>query len=233
MELDWDQIPADFNGEVLIDVRSTEGAFEQVHLPVRGWVVDEGFKKGFVESRGYVSVPASAASLGIATSQYLHLPFVGREAAGSVMLHAHCFDLETNSQPWLSYDLFTFTQVPAAKLQLYFVTTLDLDPEDPMMYDVQIDEGEVQTHRLLRRLEPDSGVKYKIADSAEVEGWFEAAQDGVWKRFHCWKEQTLKAGPHSVRIRLRHSNIVLEKLVLDLEGVEDCYLGPPPNYQIS
>lgn len=224
--VDWKQVPGDFNQEVLIDVRSEEGDFEQIHMPVNGRHVEGSFKDGFVEAGGCVSVPAPAVFTSL-PELYQHLPSMGRHLEGSLALRQN---IQATEIPWLSYSIYTFTKTPTTKLQLIFAMTLDVNPQNLMSYDVQIDDGEVQTHELLRP-QRTRRVAYNVAESAGVEGWFEAAQDGVWKRNIEWP-QTLPSGPHTIRIRLRHTNIALEKVVVDLGGIMDSYMGPPPSARI-
>ncbi|KAI1333532.1 hypothetical protein F5Y15DRAFT_342294 [Xylariaceae sp. FL0016] len=226
--IDWDQVPADFDQEVLIDIRSDEGDFEQIHLPLQGHRVDEDFKHGFVESSRCVSVPASACAV---PSPYTVLPETGREIGGSIALSTS--SSEAVEIPWLTYKLYTFTETPSAKVLLLFTTTLDVDPTDLMSYEVQVDDGEIQSRQLVhkRQLRQEE-VMWNVADYLQVDGWFDAAQDGVWKRWHEWKGQTLKPGSHTIQVRFRHTNMSLEKLVLDLGGVRDSYLGPPESYRV-
>lgn len=48
---------------------------------------------------------------------------------------------------------------------------------------------------------------------------------GVWTRKHTIS--LTKSGSHLIQIRLRNSNCLLEKIVIDLGGVRESYLGPP------
>lgn len=225
VSVDWVRVPADFNAEVLVTLRSEEGDFEHLHMPINGRQVPETFRDGFVEASGYVSIPAPAVSPSSPLVRpYQHLPSMGRELQGSVALLSYGgAALDMDSIPWLSYSVYTFTKTTTTKLQLIFAMTLDVDPADPLSYDVQVDGSEIQMHNLL---EKESGVGTNLAESAQVEGWFDAAQDGVWKRSVEWA-QPLLPGAHTIRVRLRQTNIVLEKVIVDLGGIMDSYLGPP------
>jgi hypothetical protein len=228
--VDWEQVPADFDEEVLIDVRSEEGDFEQIHMPINGRHVDESFKNGFVEARGCVSVPAPAVSSALPAS-YRHLPSMGRHLEGSLALKSYD---EATEGSWLSYNVYTFTEAPTTRLQLIFAMTLDVDPQNLMSYEVQINDSEVQTHELLKPYGTGAGterVSYNVAESAGVEGWWDAAQDGVWKRYIEWPTP-LVPGSHMIRIRLKHTNVALEKIIVDLGGIMHSYLGPPSSIRV-
>ncbi|KAL5046313.1 hypothetical protein BDW71DRAFT_69282 [Aspergillus fruticulosus] len=49
--------------------------------------------------------------------------------------------------------------------------------------------------------------------------------DGLWKRTHIINHHT--PGQHVFRIRLRTQHCVLEKIVAELKGIRDSYLGRP------
>ncbi|KXH38914.1 hypothetical protein CSIM01_06051 [Colletotrichum simmondsii] len=209
--IDWDQLPDDFDQQVLIDIRSEEGDFEQIHLPITGRRIPGSFKEGFVEGDGYISIPAAHQPL-----QGLRaLPECGRTPEGALVLAPDAESAE------LTYKFYVFSQTASPSLLLYLNMTLDLDPADPMSYDLQVDGGPLQTHRL----------SPKTNDLPD--GWFYAVQDCAWLRKHDLGENKLGLGEHSVRIRLKHSNLILEKLVADLGGVRESYLGPPPSVFIS
>jgi hypothetical protein len=211
--VDWGKVPAGFDEEVLIDVRSTGGNygpygddFEQIHLPVINRRTDDQFS-GFVEVDRYVSVPAAGTDEPVG---YRVLPDLGRSATGSISAVP-----DTKETPFLSYRVYVFHGSGEPHLDLQFNMTLDLDPANPMTYDVQVDNGPVETHRLV----PEPAIKGELPA-----GWHQAVQDCVWYRRHALEAMT--SGAHEIRVRLGHSNVLLEKLVLDLGGVEPSYLGP-------
>jgi hypothetical protein len=211
--IEWGQVPADFNEKVLIDIRSTEGDFEQVHLPILGRQVPETFS-GFVEADGYISIPASSCNF---APSYRFLPEVGRSSTGSLALnpssgHALCH---------LTYDTYFFTKSPTFEVLLYFTMTLDIDPSDPMTYDILVDD-KLQTHRLVHESKKDGELP---------EGWAEAVQDCVWVKKHMFLGDKFEPGTHTIQVKLKHSNLLLEKLVVDLGGVKESYLGPPPSFR--
>ncbi|WQF89772.1 hypothetical protein CDEST_14786 [Colletotrichum destructivum] len=210
--VDWHQVPEDFSEEVLVDIRSEEGAFEQVHLPITGRRVPESFRAGFVETDGYVSIPAAHQ----APSGFRVLPECGRTPSGAVTVTT----ADTAAPPQLAYKFYVFSETAKPVLLLYFNMTLDLDPTDPMTYELQVNDGPVQTHQLLP----------KTTDLPD--GWFYAVQDCAWLRNHDLGECGLTSGEHDVKVTLRHSNLILEKLVVNLGGVKESYLGPPPSLYV-
>ncbi len=212
--VDWENVPAGFDEEVLIDVRSTGGNygpygddFEQVHLPIINRRI-EGQFSGFVEVDGHVSIPATSTH---SCTGYRVLPDLGRSVAGSLAIEPN-----VTEPPFLMYRVYIFSRYDEPQLDLQFNMTLDLDPANPMEYDVQIDNGTPKTHRLV----PEPDRKGELPPH-----WHQAVQDCVWYRRHALG--MMDPGAHEISVRLRHSNMVLEKLVLDLGGMWPCYLGPP------
>lgn len=213
IQIDWDQVPQDFEEEVIIIVKSKEGDFEQVHLPVRGHRVSDSFR-GFVEGDGYVSVPAPG--LGV-KQPYIHHPELGRGSEGAVTaVVEECDDIA-----FLEYPVYLFSHTDSSTLSLYFNMTLDLDPVNKMTYEINVDDKHIETHDLIT---PSGDEKERLP----AEGWLKAVMDCVWKKDH--NIGSLRPGAHIIRVRFRHSNIILEKIVLNVGGVKDSYLGPPVSY---
>ncbi|KAJ5765636.1 hypothetical protein N7520_005195 [Penicillium odoratum] len=212
ISVDWEKVDTDFE-DVLITVKSMEGDFEHLHLPIYGHKVPISFY-GFVEADGCVSIPAAD---GI-KAPYEHHPELGRESEGSVAIDNSA--LSTRSLPFLEYPIYTFSQ-RTSTVTLYFNMTLELDPHHKMSYDFGIDNQPATSHFLVRE---STGAKIP------AEGWPDAVMDSVWKKTH--QLGSLEAGAHIIRVRLFHPNLLLEKIVLDLGGVKDSYLGPPSSFYI-
>lgn len=207
--IDWKHVPQGFDDKARIEIIGTVDGYEQVHLLVQNQRVPKDFK-GFAASPTYVSIhPGNWVA-----SPYMHLPAMGRPEAGSVTLPNDADVSDANAIPFLRYDVFTFGDHDDATLELHFNMTLEIDPGSYMQYDVRWDGGEVRTYRLTEKGYSDLPM-----------GWTQAVQDCVWKRRH--GVGTVKGGSHTIEIRFRHLNVVLEKVVLDLGGTEMKYLGPP------
>ena len=118
----------------------------------------------------------------------------------------------------LSYGMTcTHSQIANdAQLGLHFNVTLESDPDSRMQYDVRWDGGDVQTHRLTE--DGDDEMDLPV-------GWSQAVQDCAWKKRHFLGQ--VGAGRHTIEVRFRHLNIVMEKVILDLSGMDMEYLGPP------
>ncbi|KAG8157879.1 hypothetical protein KVR01_012151 [Diaporthe batatas] len=105
----------------------------------------------------------------------------------------------------LTYKFFVFSNTPTTgspSLILYFNMTLDLDPADPM-------------------IDPEL---------PSPEGWLTAVQDCIWKKQHKLSGDAVAKGEHVLRVRLLHTNLILENVVINLGGLKESYLAPPPSY---
>ncbi|KAI7538323.1 glycoside hydrolase family 115 protein [Hortaea werneckii] len=226
VSIDWTQVPPDMHGEAQIDIRSQEGDYEQLHLPFRGDVVPPEVTGVYVESSGYVSIPATGCTI---NPPYEMLPNTGRLDTGSVTLQPSAGrDGDTSC---LCYPFYTFFTTSSAVLTLYFGMTLALAPDEVPIYDLSIDDEAVSTHPLYT-VSPAATAKSKEDGWPAADGWFNAACDNVWIHRHPIAQSKWLPGHHEVKIRLRHSNILLEKIVIELKPLGESYLGPPPSHYV-
>ncbi|KXJ93594.1 hypothetical protein Micbo1qcDRAFT_223221 [Microdochium bolleyi] len=230
VSIDWEQVPRGFEEEVLIDVRTKGGNygpylddFEQIHLPVQNRRIDDSTLAaftGFVESDGYVSIPATSPTA--LPSGYRLLPKVSRLGSGSIALEHIASASSSPKASDLVYDMYIWETNQPAVLTLYFNMTLDLDPDEVMQYSVSLNGQLFDKQRLVE--EPRN--KGELPP-----GWATAVQDCAWKRRH--EFGALPSGKHTLLVRLLHSNVMFEKAVLDLGGVKESYLGPPASRRLA
>lgn len=84
--VDWKRVPALFDDEILLEVRSDMGDFEYVHVPVKNREVPFSCL-GFIESDRHVSINAPNFSMTNSSAMfYAILPYLSRTGAGSVGL---------------------------------------------------------------------------------------------------------------------------------------------------
>ncbi|KAJ5741074.1 hypothetical protein N7493_000946 [Penicillium malachiteum] len=219
VSVDWEKVPAFFDATALLEVRSDMGDFDYVHVPVKNREVPVGFA-GFIESDRQISINAPSFSrINTGAISYATLPYLSRTGAGAVGLKKPIGDVD--KIPSLHYPFFTFTPMSEAVLTLIFTMTMNVDPTDPLKYDVCVDDYDPSTYRLV----PDAPNPGEAPPGDLPAGWFNECPTGVWTRKH--KISLAKSGAHLLQIRLRNSNCLLEKIVIDLGGVRESYLGPP------
>lgn len=219
IQIDWNRVPDDFEEEILIDIRSEEGDFEQVHLPVVGRRAPLG-SKGPVEADGLITIQGEKdlkrwdGPERVSRFRYAH---PGTNIASTELPYPYM---------QLNCDFFTFSDASKpdsrARLLLYFNMTLDVDPTNPMSYDVSFDDGPKTCHQLLEVDESDD------PELPSPRGWLKAVQDCVWIKEHALKDFELGPGQHKLNLHLWHTNVILEKIVFDFGGLKESYRGPSP-----
>ncbi|CAK7212483.1 hypothetical protein SBRCBS47491_001480 [Sporothrix bragantina] len=215
---DWSRVPAGLCTAIDIGIRSTDGDYEEVHLPVDNRRVPASVS-AFVESDGCVSIAVGDVSLSeFQKAFYQHLPYLGRLSSGAISLASRVPDPNTliTAVPHLTYSVFTFTAAASATVTLYFTMALNARADGrPLAYDLIVDNTALKGAPLAGR-----------SHSADLpEGWDTAVQDLVWTRCHAFDMSV--AGLHTIRYRPLAQGVILEKIVVDLGGQRQSYLGPP------
>lgn len=210
--IDWPQVPVGFDEKIIIEITGTGDGYEQVHMTVRHIHVPDNFT-GFVETSGHLAVETGKW----AAPPYLSLPAVGHPVAGSVTLPNDTDFTVPDSLPFLHFPIYVLSDHENTNLELQFNMTLETDPKSRMEYDLRWDGGPINKYRLT---DDDAG-----NDRALPRSWNVAVMDCVWRRSHNVGHAT--PGPHTIEIRFRKPNMILEKLILDLGDLRYTYLGPP------
>ncbi|EMD60268.1 glycoside hydrolase family 115 protein [Bipolaris sorokiniana ND90Pr] len=213
--VNWKLVPKDFNDEVLLVLRSDLGDYEHIHIPVKHRSILPRFV-GHVEADQVISIPATDFANKDAICCWRH-PYLGREASGAVS-----FRMQPNSglqSCELLYPFYTFTSTTKASLHLYFTLTLDVNPTSPALYGLSLDGKDTEMHKLVQQSQKAGELP---------PGWLESVMDCVWIRKH--QVDLGDAGAHTLKILLQDENMALEKIVVDLGGVRESYLGPPASF---
>jgi hypothetical protein len=217
VSMDWDAVPKDFDDEVLLVLTSELSDHEHIHVPVKQRSIPPSFV-GHVEAEGVVSIPATRFVNKDAPGIWTH-PYLGRETSGAVS-----FRLQPNPDSKgceLRYPFYTFTPIRKASLNLYFTLTLDTHPIAPVLYGISLEGKDTEMHRLVQQ-------PRKAGELPP--GWLESVMGCVWVRTH--EVDLGNVGAHTLQIVLRDENLALEKLVIDLGGVRESYLGTPESFYV-
>lgn len=224
VSVDWDSAPDGYNIAFII-VNSTcdwgNAPQPDIHLPVNKTSVPASFS-GFVESAATISIePANYTSITNSTDSYYTLiPGHSRTLPGGITLFPPTAPSESQpSGPWLSYNLYLFTAPPyGANVTLYLSTALNASPGRPLKYAIQLgSSAPVQEVQFV----PDTTGTGVLPD-----GWLQAVADSVWKSQTNWSS-TVVIGEVELKIWLLEPGFALQKIVVDLGGVQPSYLGPP------
>jgi hypothetical protein len=215
VSVDWSAVPKNFDEEILLVVESDLGDYEHVHVPVKHRRVPTGFT-GHVEADRTISIPATRFADKDAPGIWTH-PNLGREASGAVSLRQE-LDSE-NKGCELVYPFYIFTSTAKAALKLYFTLTLDTHPDSRATYSIALDGRETETHELVQSPEKKGELP---------PGWLDSVMDCVWIKTH--ELDMSDVGAYVLKVALHDENMALEKIVIDLGGVRDSYLGPQESF---
>ncbi|KAH6618449.1 hypothetical protein C7974DRAFT_474304 [Boeremia exigua] len=216
--VDWKAVPEGFDDEILLFLQSNLGDYEHIHVPVKHRSLPPGFV-GHVEADQVISMPAVRHENKNPPVYWRH-PYLGRESHGAVSFRSQADS--SLSQCELLYPFYTFTSTAKAILHLYFTLTLDADPGSAATYGIVIDNEDMAVHRLVQ--EPEKAGELPP-------GWSESVMNCVWIRQH--QIDLADTGAHTLKISLRHENLVLEKIVIDVGGMRESYLGPPESFYVT
>ncbi|KAJ5153552.1 uncharacterized protein N7482_010030 [Penicillium canariense] len=211
VSIDWNKAPKKFHGIVIINIRSQQADFEQVHVKVICRQVPEGFS-GFVESNGSISIDVG---MSFSESQQLYqaYPYLGRTSSGAIGLALSSKLPGIDLQPLL-YPIYLFSGPSTFRVILYFTMTLEYQPEEQLRYDILLGDSK-QTARLL---------EYHLIADLPV-GWEDAVRNNVWTRTHSFC--AVSPGAHVIGYRPLARGLLLERIIVDAGGLKDSYFGPP------
>jgi hypothetical protein len=184
---------------------------------------------GFIEDDAHISIEAehTKSNTSTSSSQYVTLSNYGRTLSGVTLFPVTLPSQDTDTGPYLSYSIYTFTPATLANLTLYISPSLNANGASrPLKYGVAIDSEDPQIVEF---------VPIATAGSLPA-GWDGAVSDGVWGLSSGNTTTTthaVDAGAHEVKLWLLEPGVVVQKLVLDLGGVRSSYLGPPESEFVS
>ena len=225
LTVDWDNAPEGKN-IAFIDITSSMdyGNFGQpsVHLPINKNIAPQDFT-GFVESDGTVSIEAehfSRRTQGEA-AYYAVIPGYGRTLSGVTLLPPLANSQNTLSGPVLEYDTYIFTDDVLANVTVYLGPSLNTNPERPLKYAVAFDDAEPTIVQYVE----------STALGTLPGEWDAVVSDAVWKP---QTKHALEGGrnKHVLKLWALEPGVVFQKIVVDLGGVRESYLGPPESPRV-
>lgn len=240
LAVDWDQAPI---GSSLVSINITiptgsfptgkygNSAMPTVQLPVNKTVVPASFH-GFVESDGVVSVEAPHASRNTSTANvsYAVIPGYGRTLSGITLLPVNAASQKAPSSPRLEYDVYLFSPVDHGStfnITLYLGPSLNVNPDRPLRYALSFDDDEPKVVQYV----PSTVLGTYPPD------WSSAVSNNVWTSKTSYTIKSNRTGAaaaaagtgsaHTLKLWALEPGVVFEKIVVDLGGVRESYLGPP------
>ncbi|KAI9648181.1 hypothetical protein NHQ30_002813 [Ciborinia camelliae] len=201
-------------------------------LPLNQTLIPSNFSNGFIESDRHIAIEAAhtSASTSVNGISYITLPGLGRTSCGVTLSPVLAPTQNPSHGPVLLYHLYTFTPTPITNITLYLSPSLNQNGRDRILqYAIAIDDETPQMVRFVQ-----NGVSTAIFPL----GWAAAVMDGVWggrsgnstTTSHAGLEV---AGAHILRIWAIEPGVVFQKVVIDMGGVRQSYLGPPESFRVQ
>lgn len=218
VSIDWNKAPKGQDaGEIVITSENMDKGFT-VSVPIQN-DLPEGIT-GFVENNGIVSIDAVNYQNTKETEDvsWQIIPNLGRtgSAITSMPVTASKQNPSENG-PYLEYEVYLLDG-GTYSLTTYFSPTLNFQKDEGLIYAVSIDGDTPQ----MINLHKDA----TAADWTYPTWWNEAVKDNIMKQIVLEKE--LSAGAHTIKYWAVDPGVVLQKIVLQKEGVNaESYLGPP------
>nr|CEG02827.1 unnamed protein product [Fusarium pseudograminearum CS3487] len=244
--VDWDKAPkAPNTTEVFINVTSDCQGFERysgrdpkIVATVINRELPESFEEGFVESDGHVSIEAShyqkirEGDSNSSSLEYRTIKNYGRTLAGVGLYPLDTEKLDVGEGPALEYDMYLYTNTSAANVTIFMSPGANyLGDRNPLEYAIVLyPSGEEQPDpTLVRPIGPNVGTNMP-------DGWGYAVGNAVWGLYGNYTTSSFevpKEGAYTLRIWALLPNILIQKIVVDLGGVRQSYLGPPESFLLG
>ncbi|KAJ0415991.1 hypothetical protein BJY00DRAFT_326602 [Aspergillus carlsbadensis] len=230
--VDWDRAPS---GRSWVSLNLTEEGSSNstdssaqpaanIILPLSKPSIPRKFT-GHVESNGAISIEAehytrAESRRGVS---YITLPYYGRTLSGVKLWPVTSPSQTAPAGPRLVYNFLSTSDTPRnTSLILLLGGSLDFDPERPMKFVFSIgdDENTIHTKRVLPDYEPGS----------LPTDWDTAVIRGGW---NVTAEVEVGTGKQRLNLWLLEPGVLLQKILLDLGGLEESALGPPESMYIK
>ncbi|CRK20965.1 hypothetical protein BN1723_017894, partial [Verticillium longisporum] len=238
------------------------GAEPRLTAIVESVSVPDNFTEGFVEADGHVAIEAShyqsilegtsgssssspsnstgSNSTSVSRRQdsnetapaYHTLRNYGRTLAGVGLYPLDSEKLEVGEGPALEYSVYLFTNHSAANVTVYMSPGANyLGDNNPLQYAIALfPAGDEQPEpAVVTPIGPNVG-------SNMPDGWGQAVANAVWGlqgNYTTSPFNVTQEGAYTLRIWALLPNIVVQKIVIDLGGVRDSYLGPPESFLVG
>ena len=172
--------------------------------------------QGFVQGDGYVAIeaPHYSRKLDQPSAHWERVEDLGREDSAMTVFPVTAESrLPGRDAPCLEYEMYLF-EAGLVRVEAIFDPTLNFVPGRGLRYAIAFDDEPPQVIDLL-------------ADRS-TEAWATSVKDSVRKST---STHTIAArGYHRLKVWMVDPGVALQKLVVDLGGVEPSYLGPPESF---
>jgi Glycosyl hydrolase family 115/Gylcosyl hydrolase family 115 C-terminal domain len=216
VNIDWDKLPAGIQSGIIV----IRGNGKEVKVSLTVYNPEEaGIIKGFDEADGYVAMEAEHYTSIINTKdrKWEKIEDYGRTLSG--MRATTVTDappaIPGENAPRLEYGMNLFSSGEAG-IRLIMSPTLNFLPDRDIKIGVSVDE---EYPRVVVVVPKDFSAMNGNKD------WEQTVMDNA--RFVNLKQIFKTSGYHTLKIWMIDPGVVIEKIVVNMGGVRESYLGPP------
>jgi hypothetical protein len=222
IDVDWSAAPSG-SSTASISITPKSGTAVKLNLPLNKVAVPSDFK-GYIESNGAVAIEMrhfASRSGGAGGSSVEIIPNYGRTNSGLTLLPISAGTQTTSTGPSATYNFFAFSSANSGKVTVYLPPSFNINPSSPLSYAVALDGATPTTVKPV----PSSTL------GSMPGGWSESVINGARKV--TTDIGKVSQGAHSLKVWLLEPGTVIHRLVVDLGGVKDSYLGPPESGKVG
>ncbi|KAJ2936125.1 hypothetical protein H1R20_g971, partial [Candolleomyces eurysporus] len=223
---DWSQLQDGAN-PAKITFTATSSGYQPLAVSVNFVatknVLPSGFK-GFVESKGVISIEAAHSSRNNAVdgTTWTELPGLGRTLSAITPLPRNDQSFEIGAGPTVEYDFVNFNTIGGSgnlTATLYLSPSLNAATDQkPLALGVALDSGTPVRVQPV----PASSRRGDPPGWGTANGWVANSINAQTVTF-----TGVTPGAHTLKISMVETAVVLQKIVINAGGLAESYLGPP------
>lgn len=177
--------------------------------------------KGYIESDGCISMEATQPTALTETKDafYNLIDGLGRTGSGMALWPEVLPTQDIKSSPRLEYRFQSFTKLDTVPITVYCSPSLNIYGNRRLLkYAIAVDDEKPQY----------VDIAPLVGDENVPSDWEQGVADNIWKRRTVHR---FSSGEHILNLWAVEPGVVFEKIVIDLGGVRESYLGPPSSYR--
>ena len=213
ISINWSKIPkATKTGEITIS--GSDGSNLKFAIHVENTNTNLVTPKLFLASNGYISIEAPSFSRAIDNRSifWKTIPNYGKTKGGVIPVPATSpVQKPGEGSPHLAYDIY-LNESGSYTLNTFISPTIDFTGKDGLKFAVSVDDQEPITVNISTNYAAENAWGQSVANNIKI-----------FKTPFSFD----KAGKHTIKYWMINPGVVLQKLVLDLGGLKQSFLGPP------
>ena len=222
VSVDWLRAPKG-NTKVSITVTGANGFVIVAQAVVENPDMNASAFTGFVEANGYVSMEADhyARVVDAPPISWKRIPDIGRTGSGMTSFPVTAArQTPGGNNPRLEYDVHLFT-AGEVKLWAYLSPRNDVRNAGGLEYAVSIDDAKPQIVNITTAL---NGIPMNRS-------WERNTSNNV--NLTSTTHMVAAPGKHVIKFWMVDPTVIVQKLVLDMGGMKESYLGPPESFRAA